>query len=167
MKQIISIYHFIFVFAYKCLQRIHRVLSQRTFIYDVKANSWCEGPTLLTPRMHHCSCVIQSDDESTESIIIIGGNTKEEDGSNTTEILDLNVQKWAQGPALPLGAWYTACVTLPPTSNFSCVVFGTETSKESAGTSVYGLDKRSMEWKLLRMFQSRSWQSVCIALPFS
>ena len=143
------------------------MLSQRTFIYDVKANSWSEGPSLLTPRMYHCSCVIQSDDESTESIIIIGGNTKEEDDSNTTEILDLNVQKWVQGPALPLGARYTACVTLPPTSNFSCVVFGTETRKESSGTCVYGLEKRLMEWKLLGKFETRSWQSVRIALPFS
>ena len=117
--------------------------------------------------MYHCSCVIQLDDGSPESIIIIGGNTKEEDYSNTTEILDLNVQKWVQGPALPLGANYTACVTLPPTSNFSCVVFGTETSKKSSGTGVYGLHKRLMEWKLLGKLNTRSWRSVSIALPLS
>ena len=117
--------------------------------------------------MYHCSCVIQSDDESTESIIIIGGNTKEEDDSNTTEILDLNVQKCVQGPALPLGARYTACVTLPPTSNFSCVVFGTGTRHISLGTGVYGLDKRLMEWKFLRKLNTREWPSVSIALPIS
>ena len=117
--------------------------------------------------MSHCSCVIQLDDESTECIIIIGGNTIEEEDSNTTEILDLNVKKWVQGPALPLGARYTACMTLPPISNFSCVVFGTETSNESSGTCAYGLDKKLMEWKLLGKFQAKLCGSGLIALPLS
>ena len=150
---------------YAFIQSIHRFLSQRTFIYDVKGDSWTEGPSLLTPRMSHSSCVIQSDDGSTQFIIIIGGNTEEVKDSDTTEILDLNVHKWVQGPALPFGARYTACATLPPTSNFSCVVFGTDTSKTLSGTCVYGLDKILIEWKLLGKFQTRSWGSVRMALP--
>ena len=91
--------------------------------------------------MYHCSCAIQSGDGSAQSIIVIGGYINEEEDSNTTEILDFNVQKWVKGPALPLGARYTACVTLPPTSNFSCVVLGT--SQELSGTGAYGLDKNA------------------------
>ena len=120
---------------------------------------------MLTPRECHCSCVIQSDYGQTESIIIIGGNTKEKDDSNTTEIFDLNVQKWVQGPDLPLGERYTACVTLPPTSNFSCVVFGSGSSQESFGTSVYGLDKRLIEWKLLGKTSSRRYVCKALLLP--
>ena len=115
--------------------------------------------------MSHCSCVIQLDDESTECIIIIGGNTIEEEDSNTTEILDLKVKKWVQGPALPLGARYTTCVTLPQTSNFSCVVFGSGSSQESSSTSVYGLDKRVMEWKLLGKISSSRCVRNALPLP--
>ena len=121
--------------------------------------------------MSHCSCVILSDDGSTQSIIIIGGNTKEEDyiseDSYTTEIFDLNDKKWVQGPDLPLGQGYTACVTLPPTYRFSCVVFGTAWSNTSTLTGVYGLDKRLMEWKFLGKLKNRLSRSVDIALPNS
>ena len=118
---------------------------------------------MLTPRAYHCSCVIESDDGSTKSIIIIGGYANENENSNTTEILDPNVKKWVQGPALPLGARYTACVTLPPTSNFSCVVLGT--SQELSGTGAYGLYKRLMEWTFLGKISSYSGRSACTALP--
>ena len=122
--------------------------------------------------MYHCSCVIPSEDGSTQSIIIIGGTTEDREVSNTSEILDLNGQKWVQGPALPLGVRYRACVTLPPTSNFSCVVFGSETGIKSSGEDIYGLDKRLMEWKLLGKFttkrQNRFFTAdFYIALPLS
>ena len=141
------------------------VISRRTFIYDAKANSWTDGPSLLTPRMYHCSCVIQLDDGSTRSIIIIGGYTKEREDSNTTEILDINVQKWVQGPSLPSGLRYTTCVTLPQTSCLLCVVLGTGTNLEFSGTGAYGLDKRLMEWKFLGKISSYSGRSACTALP--
>ena len=117
--------------------------------------------------MSHCSCVISSDDGSTQSIIIIGGNTKEESYSNTTEILDLNAKKWVQGPDLPSGEIYTACIALPPTSKFSCVVFGKEIGEDLSGIGVYGLDKRPMEWKFLGMLKKGSYTPVDIALPLS
>ena len=116
--------------------------------------------------MYHCSCAIQLNDGSTQSIIIIGGYTKEGEDSNTTEILDVNVQKWVQGPALPSGARYTTCVTLPPTSNFSCVVLGSSQGKPS-GTGAYGLDKRLMEWKFLGNINAYSGRSACTSLPLS
>ena len=127
---------------------------------------------MLKPRMYHCSCVIQSNDGSTQSIIIIGGYTSIDsscfgEDSNTTEILDLNFQKWVQGPALPFGARYTTCVTLPPTSNFSCVVFGSGTSQTLPGTGAYGLDKRLMEWKFLGKISAYCGRNTCTALPLS
>ena len=115
---------------------------------------------MLTPRAYHRSCVIQSDDGSKKSIIVIGGEIKEGKDNfctNTTEILDLNVQKWVQGPSLPCGyTRYATCVALPQTSNFSCVVLGKGTSHENSGIGAYGLDKKLMEWKFLGKISAHS-----------
>lgn len=115
---------------------------------------------MLTPRSYHSSCAIQSDDGSKKSIIVIGGKIqegKDKNWTNTTELLDLNVQKWVQGPSLPCGyTRYVTCVTLPQTSNFSCVVLGKGTSQEKSGIGAYGLDKRLMEWKFLGKISAHS-----------
>ena len=137
--------------------------SQRTFIYDVQGNSWTEGPSLFTPRVGHSSCVIQSDDGSDKCIIIIGGWTDQESFLKSTEILDLTDQKWVQGPELAVGMRAAACVALPPSSNFACVVVGGWTKKEDCSSNVYGLDKSLMEWKLLGKI--RNGRHSHIALP--
>ena len=85
---------------------------------------------MLKPRMYHCSCVIQSNDGSTQSIIIIGGKTDQECYSKTTEILDMKNFKWVQGPELPLEIYRASSVALPPTSKYVCVLIGGCTEKE-------------------------------------
>ena len=136
------------------------------------------GPPLLTPRCRHSSCTIQSDDGSTKCIIIIGGLTENEEieefeeikVSKSTEILYFAEQKWVQGPELPVGLAAAACIALPPSSNFSCIVIGgtTEVAYTSYGaisSNVYGLDKNLMKWTLLG--QIRTSRSCHIALPIS
>ena len=146
------------------------------------------GPPLLTPRCRHSSCTIQSDDGSTKCIIIIGGWTDEEENSKSTEILYVADQKWVQGPNLPVGIRSAACVALPPTSNFACVVVGGYTLEDpSSGEphledhhwmtiigpphldvtypNVYGLDTKLMKWTLLG--EIRTSRTCHIALPIS
>ena len=139
--------------------------SHRTFIYDVQANSWTEGPSLFTPRVGHSSCVIQSDDGSDKCVIIIGGWTDQERFSKSTEILDLTEKKWIQGPDLAVGIKAAACVALPLSSNFACVVVGGWTKKEYYSSNVYGLDKSLTEWTFLGKI--RNGRRSHIALPIS
>ena len=128
------------------------------------------GPPLLTPRCCHSSCTVQSDDGSTKCIIIIGGLTDEEQNSKSTEILHIADQKWVQGPNLPVGIRNSACVALPPTSNFACVIVGGYTndvsqSNEVTYPNVYGLEKNLMKWTLLG--EIRTSRTCHIALPVS
>ena len=141
------------------------------------------GPPLLTPRCRHSSCTIQSDDGSRKCIIIIGGWTEKVKFSKSTEILYLAEQKWVQGPELPGGIRSPACIPLPPTSNFACVVVGGYTFNNTSRTSwvdtwltpggqnevtlpnVYGLDKNLMKWTLLGKIKTS--RTNHIALPVS
>ena len=128
------------------------------------------GPSLLTPRCRHSSCTIQSDDGSTRCVIIIGGWTDEEQNSKSTEILYIADQKWVQGPNLPVGIRSSACVALPPASNFACVIIGGYTieatsSNEVTCPNVYGLDKNLMKWTFLG--EIRTSRTRHIALPVS
>ena len=139
-------------------------------MYDVKEHSWLEGPSLLTARCHHSSCAIQSNDGSTKCIIIIGGMIFDQSGieaipdRKTTEILYATEQKWVQGPRLPVEVGSTACVALPPTSNFACVIVVNSTSEESF-LYVFGLDKNLSEWTLLGRIEKG--RLGYIALPIS
>ena len=128
------------------------------------------GPPLLTPRCRHSSCTVQSDDGSTKCIIIIGGLTDEEQNSKSTEILHIADQKWVQGPNLPVGIRNSACVALPPTSNFACVIVGGYTieanqSNEVTYPNVYGLEKNII--KLTFLGEIKTSRTFHIALPVS
>ena len=123
---------------------------------------------MLETRFDHCSCAIQSEDGSTHSIIVIGGTVDQEDYSETTEILNLQDKKWVQGPDLPIGITFAACVALPPTANFACVVIGGCTEEEdfsSPSSNIYGLDKSLRDWTLLG--EIRTGRRDHIALPLS
>ena len=144
--------------------------TKQTFIYDVKRDSWICGPPLLTPRCCHSNCTIQSDDGSTKCIIIIGGLTDQGKVSKSTEILYLAEQNWVQGPELPVGIVAAACVALPPSSIFTCVVIGGTTHKVytlkgAISSNVYGLDKNLNKWILLgKIITPRVFH---LALPIS
>ena len=124
-------------------------MSQKCFIYDILSNNWKEGPSLLLARRYHCSCIIQSDDGTSDVIIVIGGETNQ-GITNTTEIFSINKSQWTQGPPLPCGIGWAACVSLPPTmksvTNISCVVVGGCTDKESYSSDVYGLNRPLTSW---------------------
>ena len=83
----------------------------------------------------------------------------------STEILVLTDQKWVRGPEFAVGIKAAACVALPPSSNFSCVVIGGWTEKEDYSSNVYGLDKSLTEWTLLGKI--RNGRHSHIALPIS
>ena len=120
---------------------------------------------LLTPRFRHSSCALLSDDGSTRCIIIIGGWTYKEQNSKSTEILHIADQKWVQGPNLPVGMRSSACVALPPTSNFSCVIIGNSSGEESFSSGVYGFDKSLSEWTPLGKIRKGRYNHI--ALPIS
>ena len=94
-------------------------------------------------------------------------NKNEICGSNTTEILYLNERKWVQGPCLPVKIHYAACVVLPPTSCFACVIVGSCRGEvePSFSSNVYGLDKGLSEWTLLGKIRKGRYGHV--ALPIS
>ena len=142
------------------------MVSHRSFIYDIKEDSWIEGPPLLSKRYFHCSCAIQSDDGSVESIIIMGGGTiRESSLSKTTEILNIKNQKWIQGPALPCGIQQAACVSLPLSTEFACIIVGGCTVEEQASSDIYGLNNALTEWKHLGKI--RKARQSHIAVPLS
>ena len=108
---------------------------------------------MISARYGHCSCIIQSDDGTTDAIIIIGGDT-DEGITNTTEIFNIKESKWTQGPPLPVGIDRAACVSLPPTmksvSNISCVVVGGQMdiriNNKYNSSDVYGLNSSLTSW---------------------
>ena len=78
--------------------------------------------------------------------------------TSSTEILRLNEQKWTQGPSLPYGVKNAACVALPPTMDYACLVIGGEgeSKEEKFSSKVVGLTKSLSSWILLgRMSEGR------------
>ena len=116
----------------------------------------------MVARSHHSSCAIQADDGSTQCILVLGGQTNQEQFSKSTEILNVKDQKWVQGPTLPFGVKYAACVALPPLSNFACALIGGQIKDNHPSSHsshlltdhtyslcVYGLNKTLTKWLLL------------------
>ena len=157
--------------------------SRRTFIYNIKNDSWSNGPSLLEPRAGHSSCAIQSDDGSTQCIIVIGGSTKKGPSSNSVEILNvkdkkshwsigtkwsISNQKWVQGPPLPCAVKYSKCVPLLPMTNFACVIIGGWNGRDGRdelySSDVYGLNKELTEWKLFGKIKTERMHHTAIPL---
>ena len=109
----------------------------------------------MSARTHHSSCAIQADDGLTKCILILGGQTNQETFSKSTEIFNINDQKWIQGPSLPFGVKYAACVALPPTSNFACALIGGKINdkelweQKAYSLRVHGLNKALTKWSFL------------------
>ena len=86
---------------------------------------------------------------------------------------------WTQGPPMPCGIRFSACVPLPPTTNFACLVIGGDTRQyekiilpsgkhdkyDEYTSDVYGLNNELTEWRLLGKI--RTGRSKHIALPLS
>ena len=143
------------------------MLSRRSFIYDIRENSWIEGPSLLSERCFHSSCAIQADDGSVQSIIIMGGRTSHDSWqhSNSTEILKIKDQKWIQGPNLPCGILHAACVSLPFSTDLACIIVGGSNIENYYSSDIYGLNNALTEWKHLGKLK-RGRQGH-IAIPLS
>ena len=141
------------------------MVSHRSFIYDIKEDSWIEGPPLLSKRYFHCSCAIQSDDGSVEFIIIIGGGISGENCHyKTTEILNIKNQKWVKGPTLPCEIEQAACVSLPLLTDFACLVVGGCTIEHLASSDVYGLNKALTEWEHLGKIRKGRQSHIAVSL---
>ena len=153
------------IFLHFQIQQFQGESSNRTFICSTKENHWIEGPSLLSERYCHSSCAIHSDDGSISCIIIIGGCTpKEGFYSKSTEILNIKDNKWIQGPKLPCAIAKAACVSLPPTANFACVLLEGWTF-DNHSSNVYGLNKTLTEWTHLGKIRIK--EQCLIALPLS
>ena len=85
--------------------------------------------------------------------------------SKSTEILNIKDQKWIIGPNLPCGIGRTECVSLPPSTNFACIIVGGATIEENLSSNVYGLNKNLSEWTPLGKI--RKGRQGNIALPLS
>ena len=122
------------------------------------------GPSLLSARSGHSSCVIESDDGTTNSIIIIGGTTNELT-TTTSEILNIKEQKWIPGPTIPYEIRKSACVSLPLVMNFTCLLIGGKIENDNDCSDILGLDKSLTKWTNLgKMSEARSGH---LALPLS
>ena len=142
-------------------------MSQKCFIYDVRSDDWKEGPSLISARYTHCSCIIQSDGGTQDVIIVIGGSTNQ-GVTNTTEIFNIDKSQWTQGPPLPCRIDSAACVSLPPTmksvSNISCVVVGGCTDKQRCSSDVYGLNRSLTSWTHLGKIKKGRWGHIVLPL---
>ena len=139
------------------------IYSKRTFIYDIGADDWKKGPSLLRARSQHSSCVIQSDDGTQDSIIIVGGETTDDEMINTTEIFKIRDQQWIPGPPFPCDIRCAACVSLPLAMDFACLVIGGDTYEDSYSSVVYGLNKSLTSWS--RLGNIRKGRQHHIVLP--
>ena len=141
-------------------------MSHKTFIYDIKGDSWIEGPPLLTARASHFCCVIQLDDRSTHCIVIGGETEHEGKYSKSTEIFNFSDQKWVKGPSLPCGINSLACVAAPRLHKFACLLVGGDTEETKNSQNVYGLSKNLSEWKLLGKIKKGRHDHIAIPLDY-
>ena len=163
-------------------------MSQRTYIYDIDTQKLTEGPPLSLPRRNHSSCVIPSEDGTPQYVILIGGYDDKQISkhyekyyfdTDTTDILNIKDGKWIQGPKLPYEISGAACVALPPTMKYSCVVIGGATSipyrlRDSTGfwrqeilhrSGVFGLNRSLTNWEFLGTMMNKRCDHI--ALPLS
>ena len=80
------------------------------------------------------------------------------------------MQNWVPGPELPIGVKSAACVALPSTSNYACVVIGGFSKEASSSigitlSNVFGLDKSLNKWTFLDKISTS--RAIHIALPIS
>ena len=137
-------------------------LSQKTFIYDIKEDSWIEGKPLLRARAEHSSCVIPLDDKPTHCIVI-GGKTKPEgEYAKSTEIFSFKNQKWVVGPTLPYGIKSSECIAGPQLCNFACIIVGGHTQKRNYSQIVFGLNKNLSEWIFLGTIKNGRYDHIAI-----
>ena len=94
-----------------------------------------------------------------------GGTIRESRNLKTTEILNIKKQKWIQGPPLPCGIQQAACVSLPLSTEFACIIVGGCTDEEQASSDIYGLNNALTEWKHLGKI--RKARQSHIAVPLS
>ena len=128
------------------------------------SDDWKEGPSLRFSRTGHCSCVIQSYDETPDAIIVIGGVTSPGGLTTTTEIFKIREGQWIQGPPFPFKISSAACVSLLPTMNFACVVVGRNKQYiEEWFSDVYGLNRSLTSWTHLGKI--KKGRSCHIVLP--
>ena len=118
---------------------------------------------MQSARYYHCSCIIQSDNGTPDSIIVIGGFTNE-GISNTTEIFIIREKKWIQGPTFPFKISDAACASLPPTTSFACAVVGGWTDKEEPSSDVYGLNRSLTSWKYLGKIKKGKFRHIVLPL---
>ena len=126
-----------------------------------------EGPPLSSPRSSHCSCVIKSEDGTDDCIILIGGcyPAYPRDILDTTEIFSIKEKTWSQGPKLPIKLTDSACVALPPTTKYSClVIVGKGEYDAQTSSEIYGLNRSLTAWSFLGTVGKRCGH---IALPLS
>ena len=86
-------------------------MLKTTLIYDIKANSWSDGPNMATGRSDTCAAVVGS------KIYVVGGYSKISSPGPITldsvEVLDTAAASpaWATAPSLPAPRGYITCAS--------------------------------------------------------
>ena len=70
-----------------------------------------------------------------------------------------------KGPNLPCGIGKPACVSLPPITNFACVIVGGAIKGKTSSSDIYGLNKTLTEWTHLGKLRKEEYWPI--ALPLS
>ena len=94
-----------------------------------------------------------------------GGTIRESRNLKTTEILNIKKQKWIQGPSLPCGIQQAACVSLPFSTEFACIIVGGCTMiEEPASSDIYGLNNALTKWKHLGKIRKGRQSHIAVSL---
>ena len=67
-----------------------------TWLYDVAADTWSEGPQMAIPRQQH-SCKLITDCDGNKQVVVVGGEVSPGQKTNSTEIYDVNSGTWSEG----------------------------------------------------------------------
>ena len=62
--------------------------------------------------------------------------------------MKIKERQWVQGPSFPCHIRGAACVALPPTMKYACIVLG-GCVPEGISSNIYGCDRSLTTWKLL------------------
>ena len=108
----------------------------------MKQKTWREGPSLNTKRVHH-ACFI---DKENENIYVIGGENENNIGLSSTEILNMNGDKWIFGKDLPAPIYGSQAVQARSTFYAGYLVGGIDWSKDGYVSHIIALRKSDQTW---------------------
>ena len=145
----------------------HLIDVLNTYFYNFDTQKWTSGPVLNVKRVYS-GCTVMTTLNNEKKIIVTGGFVDSNHPSMTsTEILDLNGDRWVYGPELPKPHHTHDMVSLAD-KVYVIAGGGRRSYENDYYNTIYEMDSTLKSWRLLkqRLIEPRYWP-VAALIPDS